>query len=123
MRRGGAGEAADPARTGAAASVVRSWKLRRRARNRARDGCRRSGIGRTVDSASSILPASRSEGAESTVRPIPIFLHPSRAVFLAQSLIFQDRTTEAAEAVRAGMEYFPDEPRLIEQARLLGIGG
>jgi hypothetical protein len=76
-----------------------------------------------LDYVRALLLTGRSEEAEAIVRPIPIFLHPSRAVFLAQSLIFQDRTTEAVEAVRAGMEYFPDEPRLIEQARLLGIGG
>lgn len=76
-----------------------------------------------LDYVRALLLTDRSVEAEALVRPIAPFLHPSQAVFLAQSLIFQDRTSEAIDAVRTGLEYFPDEPRLIEQARLLGIGG
>jgi len=77
----------------------------------------------TLDYVRALLLVGRSEEAEALVRPIPPYLHPSRSVFLAQSLIFQDRASEAIETVRTGLEYFPDEPRLIEQARILGIGG
>lgn len=77
----------------------------------------------TLDYARALLLTGRSEEAEALVRPISPRLHPSRSVFLAQSLIFQGREAEAAEVVREGLAIFPGDPRLTEQARALGIGG
>jgi len=77
----------------------------------------------TLDYARALLMAGRSTEAEAIVRPVPPGLHPSRSVFLAQSLIFQDRRSEAMEAVREGLQYFPEEQRLLDQARELGVGG
>lgn len=75
-----------------------------------------------LDYARTLLIAGRSTEAEAIVRPIPSFLHPSRSVYLAQSLIFQGRAAEAAEAVRDGLSHFPDDARLLGQARELGGG-
>ena len=77
----------------------------------------------TLDYARALLMTGRSARAEEVVRPIPPALHVSRSVFLAQSLIFQGREAEAAEVVREGLALFPGDPRLTEQARVLGIGG
>jgi protein O-mannosyl-transferase len=76
-----------------------------------------------LDYARALLLAGRSVEAEAIVRPIPPGLHPSQSVFLAQSLIVQGREPEAADAVRVGLGYFPDDARLLEQARQLGFGG
>ncbi|MDA0328331.1 MAG: tetratricopeptide repeat protein [Gemmatimonadetes bacterium] len=77
----------------------------------------------TLDYVRALLLAGRSVEAEELVRPVPPHLHPSSSVFLAQSLIFQGRQVEAADVVRRGLEYFPSETRLLDQARQLGIGG
>lgn len=77
----------------------------------------------TLDYARALLLMNRSAEAEELLRPVPTGLHPSRSVFLAQSLIFQERLEEAASIVREGLAAFPDEPRLLDQARQLGIGG
>jgi hypothetical protein len=74
-----------------------------------------------LDYARALLLAGRSEEAEPLLRPIPPAVHPSRSVFLVQSLIFQDRTDEAAEVVREGLRFFPNDALLLEQARQLGV--
>lgn len=76
-----------------------------------------------LDYARALLLTGRGPQAEAIVRPIPPAAHPSRSVFLAQSLVVQGREAEAAEAVRVGLGHFPDDPRLREQARQLGLGG
>lgn len=76
-----------------------------------------------LDYARALLLAGRSADAEEQLRPIPIGLHPSVSVFLAQSFIFRDRPAEALRAVEEGLRRFPDDPRLREQRRQLGAGG
>jgi len=77
----------------------------------------------TLDYARALLLLGQSVEAEALLRPIPVGLHPSRSVFLAQSLIFQERRDEARVVVREGLQAFPDEARLRDQARQLGPGG
>jgi predicted Zn-dependent protease len=74
-----------------------------------------------LDYARALLLVNRAVEAEEVVRPIPIFLHPSQPVFLAQSLIVQGRRDEAAVVVREGLRAHPTEARLRDQARQLGI--
>jgi predicted Zn-dependent protease len=75
-----------------------------------------------LDYARALLLAGRSEEAEPLLRPVPPAVHPSRSVFLAQSLIFQGRDGEAEAVVREGLRFFPSDARLLEQARQLGLG-
>jgi protein O-mannosyl-transferase len=47
--------------------------------------------------------------------------YPDYFIYLAQSDIMRDRVPEAQAAVREGLERFPEEVRLLRQARQLGI--
>jgi protein O-mannosyl-transferase len=47
--------------------------------------------------------------------------YPDYFIYLAQSAIMRDRVPEARAAVREGLERFPEEVRLLRQARQLGI--
>jgi hypothetical protein len=68
-----------------------------------------------LDYARALLLVERGAEAEAQLRPIPRGLHPSVSVFLAQSLIVQERTDEAREVIESGLRLFPDEERLRAQ--------
>jgi hypothetical protein len=74
-----------------------------------------------LDYARALLLAERGAEAEAQLRPIPLGLHPSVSVFLAQSLISQERMDEAREVIEGGLQRFPDEARL--QAQLSRVEG
>jgi hypothetical protein len=76
----------------------------------------------TLEYTRALLLVQRSGEAEALMRPISPRLHPSVSVYLAQSLIFQDRLPEALRVVAIGLESFPTDERLIEQQRLLDEG-
>ncbi len=78
-----------------------------------------NGVRSTLEYARALLLAGRSAEAEALMRPIPHQLDPSVSVYLAQSLIFQDRHEEALRAVTRGLERFPSDERLLGQQRLL----
>lgn len=72
-----------------------------------------------LDFARALILAGEVEEAERRIGPIPPGLHPSRSVYLAQSLIGQGRTDEARAVVTEGLRFFPDDARLRDQARQL----
>jgi tetratricopeptide (TPR) repeat protein len=74
-----------------------------------------------LDLARALILAGEVEEAERRVRLIPSGLHPSRSVYLAQSLIEQAREDEARDIVAEGLRLFPEDVRLRGQARQLGI--
>lgn len=78
-----------------------------------------NGVRVTLEYARALLLAGRSAETEALMRPIPHHLDPAVSVYLAQSLIFQDRHEEALQAVTRGLERFPSDERLLEQQRLL----
>jgi thioredoxin-like negative regulator of GroEL len=75
-----------------------------------------------LDYARALLLAERGTEAEAQLRPIPQGLHPSVSVFLAQSLIFQERMDEAREVIESGLRLFPDEARLKAQLSQVEAG-
>ncbi len=81
-----------------------------------------NGVRVTLEYTRALLLVQRSGEAEALMRPISPRLHPSVSVYLAQSLIFQDRLPEALRVVAIGLESFPTDERLIEQQRLLDEG-
>ncbi len=81
-----------------------------------------NGVRVTLEYTRALLLVQRSGEAEALMRPISRRLHPSVSVYLAQSLIFQDRLPEALRVVAIGLESFPTDERLIEQQRLLDEG-
>ena len=66
-----------------------------------------NGVMYTLDYTRVLLLAERTAEAETLLRPIPRGLHPSVSVFLAQSLIFQERFEEARAVVEEGRRHFP----------------
>jgi hypothetical protein len=74
-----------------------------------------NGVMVRLDYARALLLVERGAEAEAQLRPIPRGLHPSVSVFLAQSLIFQERMDEAREVIESGLLRFPDEARLQAQ--------
>jgi tetratricopeptide (TPR) repeat protein len=73
-----------------------------------------------LDYARALLLAGRPAEAEALVAPLP-GTDPARFVYLAQSRIMTDRPDEAREDLREGLARFPNDARLIDQARELGI--
>lgn len=76
-----------------------------------------------LDFARALILAGDFEDAERRLRPIPPGLHPSRSVYLAQSLIEQGLPDEARDVVEEGLRLFPGDTRLQDQARQLGAEG
>ena len=72
-----------------------------------------------LDFARALILAGQAEEAELRLRPIPAGLHPSRSVYLAQSLIEQGRTDEARAVVAEGLRLFPEDARLLGQEQQL----
>jgi predicted Zn-dependent protease len=73
-----------------------------------------------LDYARALLLAGRPAEAEALVAPLP-GTDPARFVYLAQSRILTGRLDEAREDVQEGLTRFPNDARLIGQARELGI--
>jgi tetratricopeptide (TPR) repeat protein len=73
-----------------------------------------------LDYARALLLAGRPAVAEALVDPLP-GTDPARFVYLAQSRIMTGRLDEAREDVQEGLARFPNDARLIGQARELGI--
>jgi len=59
--------------------------------------------------------------AERAARRVPVGLHPARVAYLSQALLEQGREEEAREVVRGGLERFPGDARLRDQAARLGV--
>ena len=73
-----------------------------------------------LDYVRGLLLAGRSEEARGIVSGLPP-ADPARDVYLAQSHIQLDQPDRAREAVRDGLTRFPEEARLLRQARELGM--
>jgi tetratricopeptide (TPR) repeat protein len=72
-----------------------------------------------LDFARALILSGEAEEAERRLQSIPAGLHPSRSVYLAQSLIEQGRTDEARAVVEDGLRLFPDDTRLLGQQQQL----
>jgi protein O-mannosyl-transferase len=73
-----------------------------------------------LDRVRALLLAGRSVQAEEAVAGLPGG-DPARFVYLAQSLIMQNRPKEASDVVHEGLMAFPRDVRLIRQANDLGL--
>jgi hypothetical protein len=73
-----------------------------------------------LDFVRGLLLAGRSEEAVALVSGLPP-ADPARDVYLTQSHIQLDQPERAREAVQEGLSRFPDDARLIRQARELGV--
>jgi len=73
-----------------------------------------------LDFVRGLLLAGRSEEALVTVSDLPL-ADPARDVYLTQSHIQLGRPDLALEAVQGGLSRFPDDARLMRQARELGV--
>jgi hypothetical protein len=74
-----------------------------------------------LDFVRGLLLAGRSEEAVALVSGLPP-ADPARDVYLTQSHIQLDQPEQAREAVQEGLARFPEDARLMRQARELGIG-
>ena len=74
-----------------------------------------------LDFVRGLLLAGRSEEAVALVSGLPP-ADPARDVYLTQSHIQLDQPDRAREAVQEGLSRFPEDARLLGQARELGVG-
>lgn len=81
-----------------------------------------NGVMVRLDYTRALLLDGQAARAEEMLRPVPRGLHPYVSVYLAQSLIEQDRHDEARDVVDEGLRFFPDEGLLRGQRDQLGGG-
>ena len=75
-----------------------------------------------LDYVRGLLLSNRSEEARALVSTLPP-ADAARDVYLAQSHVQLDQLDRAREAVREGLARFPEDARLLRQARELGLDG
>ena len=79
-----------------------------------------NGLHVQLDFVRGLLLLGRSEEAVALVSSLPP-ADPSRDVYLTQSHIQLDQPERAREAVQEGLARFPEDVRLLRQARELGV--